>query len=124
MSRFSTWKIVLLFCFLIGLLIYGNIDPVSSEWFPKCPFLMLTGLECPGCGSQRAIHQLLNGNLNAAFTYNPFAIIALPYMLLGVLFEIKSINNRFPKIERLLFGYKTIYIILAAIILFWIFRNI
>ena len=55
-----------------GLIVLGIIavylifDPTQSDLFPKCPFMMLTGLKCPGCGSQRVIHALLNGDVAAA----------------------------------------------------------
>lgn len=57
------------------------VDPASADFFPPCPFHFLTGLHCPGCGSLRALHQLLNGNLTAAFALNPLAIILLPFIL-------------------------------------------
>ena len=41
-------------------LIYYKFNPSDIAIFPKCPFLLLTGLKCPGCGSQRAIHSLLH----------------------------------------------------------------
>jgi hypothetical protein len=57
------------------------IDPAHSNVFPSCIFRSITGLECPGCGSTRAMHQLLNGDLLHAFNLNPLALIALPWLL-------------------------------------------
>ncbi|PYV86056.1 MAG: hypothetical protein DMG90_22080 [Acidobacteria bacterium] len=46
---------------LIGTLtILRTSNPASSGIFPPCPFLWLTGFYCPGCGSLRALHQLLH----------------------------------------------------------------
>ena len=72
---------------------YGLFDPAKYAFFPKCPFLLLTGgLRCPGCGSQRAIHSLLHLNLKEAFLYNPMVIISIPFLvLLGIAFGIRSI---------------------------------
>ena len=42
------------------------IDPEETRLIPACPFLSLTGLLCPGCGSARALHALLHGELAAA----------------------------------------------------------
>jgi hypothetical protein len=57
------------------------IDPAHSNVFPSCIFRSITGLECPGCGSTRALHQLLNGDVLHAFNLNPLALIALPWLL-------------------------------------------
>ena len=46
-----------------AIFLYSEFDPAGSVFWPKCPFHLLTGLECPGCGSQRAVHSLLNGDL-------------------------------------------------------------
>ena len=45
-------------------------DPADTGLFPPCPFLTLTGLQCPGCGTLRGLHQLLNGHLIAALGLN------------------------------------------------------
>lgn len=109
---------------IIFLLIYSGNDPGSNSFFPKCPFLALTGFQCPGCGSQRAIHHMLQGNPGVALHYNPLFVLALPYIFLGVIFEYTSAGNRYEKLRSLLFGYKTIYLILGIIIVFWIGRNL
>jgi hypothetical protein len=54
------------------------LDPARAGIFPPCPFHELTGWWCPGCGSTRALHQLLHGHLAAAFWLNPLAVLLLP----------------------------------------------
>lgn len=46
---------------------------------PKCPFKLLTGLSCPGCGIQRAIHAFLHGKFTEAISYNYYLVYSLPY---------------------------------------------
>lgn len=46
-----------------------------------CPFLALTGLACPGCGSTRALHQLARGDVGAAVGFNVLAVAVLPVLL-------------------------------------------
>ena len=53
-------------------------DPTSSSFYPTCLFHQMTGLLCPGCGSLRAMHQLLHGHLATAFRFNPLLMLALP----------------------------------------------
>jgi len=36
-----------------------------------CPFHWLTGLNCPFCGGQRMVLELLHGNVTKAFWLNP-----------------------------------------------------
>jgi hypothetical protein len=63
----------------IVVLLYG-LDPATSKFFPRCPFRSLTGLYCPGCGSLRAMHRLLHGNLGGALTMNSLMVLSLPGM--------------------------------------------
>src|SRR5260221_331534 len=52
-------------------LFFFNPASASNQWFPKCPFRMITGWQCPGCGSTRACYQLLHLHPVAAFKLNP-----------------------------------------------------
>ena len=54
-----------------GVAMLAVFDPATSGVFPPCPVRYLTGWYCPGCGSLRAVHQLLHGNLRAAWAMNP-----------------------------------------------------
>ncbi|WP_317038930.1 DUF2752 domain-containing protein [Prevotella intermedia] len=66
----------------ILLAIYYLYDPIRSIWLPKCPFKLVTGLQCPGCGLQRALHALLQGRFLDAIHYNYFFVFAGPYIFL------------------------------------------
>ena len=116
---------LLILLFVVGgLAFYYFADPLSSGFMVKCPFKAVTGLDCPGCGSQRAVHELLHGNFRNAFSYNPLFIIALPYAFVGILFEWFSLKYKFPKTRKILFGKNAIYIIATIIIAFFILRNL
>lgn len=55
-------------------------DPDTSDLYPPCPFLALTGCYCPGCGSLRAFHQLMQGHLMPALGLNPLLMLSLPFI--------------------------------------------
>jgi hypothetical protein len=58
-------------------------NPAQFGFYPVCWFFKLTGLQCPGCGILRATHQLLHGNIEVAFRFNPFYVVALGLALIG-----------------------------------------
>jgi len=51
--------------------VIAAFDPAATWWFPSCPWLALTGWQCPLCGSLRALHALASGSVRAAWTFNP-----------------------------------------------------
>ncbi|WP_317192257.1 DUF2752 domain-containing protein [Hymenobacter ruricola] len=62
--------------------VYFVLDPAQHP-FPRCPFLLLTGLYCPGCGSQRALHALLHGEVGRAAGFNLLAVACAPLLAVG-----------------------------------------
>lgn len=63
-----------------GLMITAMHDPLESSLFPPCVFYVSTGWFCPGCGSTRMLHELLNGNLVRALSLNPATFVLLPIL--------------------------------------------
>jgi len=59
------------------------VDPARCRLFPPCPVHRATGFYCPGCGSTRAVHCLLHGDLPKALSKNPLMVLSIP--LLGLL---------------------------------------
>lgn len=108
-------------CVVGALILYFTLDP-STNYFPRCMFHEITGLQCPGCGSQRALHSLLRGDFSAAWHYNALFILELP--LLVLLVAAWYLRSRIPVLHRVLNSRSVILTILAIIILWTIFRNI
>ena len=75
MRRTLVVLLVLAALLVIGAVYYA-LDPSASGLFPRCVFLSMTGYKCPGCGSQRAIHALLHGDVLGAFKYNALLLVA------------------------------------------------
>lgn len=115
--------LVLLFLVLL-IWLYYSFNPARESFFVKCPFKTLTGLDCPGCGSQRAIHELLHFNFLNAISYNALLVFSVPYIVLGIFFQNENIKKKYPKIRKVLFGTKAIYILIFIIIIFFVLRNI
>lgn len=102
--------------------LYGSIDPATSKWFPKCPFYLLTGFKCPGCGSQRAVHQLLHLHIGAAFRCNALLVAFIP--LLAFLLSADLLRYRFPKYYLASRKPALGWTVLAVILLWWVLRNV
>lgn len=105
-----------------GVVIYSTFDPSASRWFPRCPFLMLTGLKCPGCGTQRAIHALLHGDVLSALHFNALLPVSIPLLLLYGYAEL--VRTRKPRFYNRVNSITAILAVLIVVIVWWIVRNI
>jgi len=55
--------------------------PGEIPGMPRCPSVSLLGVQCPGCGSTRASHFLLQGDLARAWRMNPaLVLLGLPVL--------------------------------------------
>ena len=94
-------------------------DPSVCKVFPPCPFYAITGFYCPGCGSQRALHDILHMDLTGAVANN---LLVIPAILITV-YQLMYLIIKF-KHKNILYYNSTPWIILGIIIVFWILRNI
>ena len=106
----------------MAILLYGLADPAKVP-FPKCPFRSLTGLLCPGCGSQRGIHQLLHGYIAEAFKLNALLIPSIMYGLTGAVISL-FFQEYWPAIREKYYGAIAAYVALVIILVYWVGRNL
>ena len=85
---------------------------------PRCIFHELTGWECPGCGSQRALLDLIHGHPLQAWRHNLLLPFAVALVLLLWLLPPRS------RLKERLTSRPAILILLAVILLWWIVRNL
>jgi hypothetical protein len=78
---------------------------------------------CPGCGSQRAVHQLLHGHLFASFSLNPLLMPALLYALTGYAIAF-FFPEKWDQVRLKWFGHTAGIIALIIIFTFWMARNL
>lgn len=100
---------------------YYTHDP-STAPAPKCMFKLLTGWDCPGCGSQRAFHAILHGNFAAAWHFNPFIYFAVPLATFYIIAE--ACRRRAPRFHAAAVNHWIVLAIALAAILYTILRNI
>ncbi len=67
--------------FLLVLVVLVFVDPRTARFAPVCPLRFTTGLHCPGCGTGRALHALVHGDLAHALRLNVLAVAASPVFL-------------------------------------------
>jgi hypothetical protein len=57
-------------------------DPHRSGSWGYCPWLLLTGTYCPGCGGLRAVNDLTRGDVGAAASSNLLLVGSVPLFAL------------------------------------------
>src|SRR3954449_5945916 len=58
-------------------------DPHQSGSWGYCPWLILTGTYCPGCGGLRAVNDLTDGDVAAAASSNLLFVVSIPFLVLA-----------------------------------------
>ena len=61
-----------------------------------CPFRLMTGLPCPGCGLTRAWVYLVHGRLEESLSANPFGMISFALGVALVVMVVRALVRRRP----------------------------
>lgn len=106
-----------------GIALLYVFDPRNPGVLPTCPFLSLTGCYCPGCGTLRALHALLRGDVASAFGYNVLAVLALPFIAYSYATgAMRTFGLRSPRPVFVHPGL--IWALLALVVAYWALRNL
>ena len=99
------------------------VDPNEQGHYPTCPFLSLTGLQCPGCGSMRTVHALAHGRLDEAAGLNILTVVMLP--VLAFLWVRWARARALDRPVRTKVAHPAlIWGLLATVLVFWVVRNL
>ncbi|MFC5751006.1 DUF2752 domain-containing protein [Actinomadura rugatobispora] len=99
------------------------VDPNERGNYPTCPFLALTGYQCPGCGALRTLHALAHGHVGEALALNVFVVSMLPVLaFFWARWTVARARGRPARTRagdpRLIWG------LFAAVMGFWLMRNL
>lgn len=118
-ERMPRWSQAVIAVGAVVVLFYlYSVDPEQGG-FLACPFRYLTGLLCPGCGSQRALHDLLHGRVLDAFAHNALLLITLPVLLVYGLLRPSQ-----PRVRAWATNNKVVWTSLFVILAWGIGRNL
>lgn len=103
---------------VIGAWVLYTFPPVTTAFYPQCVFKQATGLDCPGCGTTRALHAMLHGRIGEAFRFNPM-LFAL--MIVGGFAAPSVLRGQSPRfLYARWFGWGS-FVMLTG---WWVGRNI
>ena len=112
--------IIIVVSLLVGLYF---VDPVSSWMVPKCPFRLLTGLNCPACGIQRFFHALLHGEVLTALRYNYYLAYSLPYAALFVVEWLMPQGRTRDRLAGIIESRFAVWFYVVTFLIWFILRN-
>lgn len=105
-----------------GLALLNRVDPNEPGHYPSCPFLLVSGLYCPGCGSMRMLHHLTEGDVVDAFWMNPLGFLLLPALLAyWGRWTYRVVGGR-PRGAPLASG--VVWAFLLVVMAWWVLRNL
>ncbi|MDO9455098.1 DUF2752 domain-containing protein [Nocardioides sp.] len=100
-----------------------TVDPHQSGHYPTCPFLAVTGVWCPGCGSLRALHDLLHLDLVGGLQRNPLAVAGVAALAVAwVCWGLRLAGRDAPHPTRI--GPRWIWALLGLVLAFAVLRNV
>jgi hypothetical protein len=123
------WRRVAFPAALAGAVLVASVllhvrDPHRSGSWGFCPWLVLTGTACPGCGGLRAVNDLTRGDVAGAASSNLLFVGSLP---LVVFFWGRTVHDRWRGVtrrldsRRYLAGALTFLVVVGV---FWVVRNL
>ncbi len=103
--------------------VFFEFNPSQYGFYPRCALYVTTGIFCPGCGAQRALYQLLHGNILAALRDNALLVLALPLLIFyaGRWLLCRRYGKPLP---RLMPNAKQIKWLIVGVVFFTVLRNI
>jgi hypothetical protein len=106
--------------------VLASVDPHEPGHYPTCPFLSLTGLYCPGCGSLRALNSLLTLDPVDALARNPFTVAVVPLLLLAwVGWGLRLVDHPWGRrLDPIRVPARWIWGLLVVVCAFWVLRNL
>jgi hypothetical protein len=107
---------------LTALAVLFRFPPERYNFYPRCPIYTYLHLQCPGCGTTRALAALLHGDIGAALHYNPLTTILLPIVLFYLAYSYSRRDSRSDGLMTL--RIPVVYSLFAIAAIFTVTRNL
>lgn len=78
------------------------VATASDDGPTLCPFALVTGMACPGCGMTRAVGRLVRGDLAGAIGYHPLVILVVVLAVVGGIWYLGRRRYEWPPLRPLI----------------------
>lgn len=100
-----------------------RFPPAQYSFYPECPIYRYLHIECPGCGTSRALAALLHGHILEAFRLNALTMSLMPpAAIYAVLCYCRFLQRKTLRLPNL--SSAAVYAMLAVAAAFMIDRNL
>jgi hypothetical protein len=97
--------------------------PTQYSFYPQCPIYRYLHIECPGCGTTRAIAAMLHGHFSEALRLNALTTLLTPPAAIYAVIHYRRFLQRQP-FHWIQIPSAAIYSALAVAVIFTFARNL
>ncbi|GAA1777887.1 MULTISPECIES: DUF2752 domain-containing protein [Streptomonospora] len=111
---------------IAGATLLHFVDPNEAGHYPTCPWLLVTGTWCPGCGAMRAVHALTELDVVGALQMNALLLAVAPFIAYSYLrWLYRSFRPAPPRTAPAKAVHPGwLYLFLGVLMAFWVVRNL
>jgi cytosine/uracil/thiamine/allantoin permease len=81
----------------------------------SCPSKYITGFDCPGCGFQRSVLALINGNLSESLQLYPATILMILFVIFTLLENLMVLKG-LTRLRKILLLFSIITVSISYIL--------
>ena len=96
----------------------GHIENEQS----LCPFKMITGFPCPGCGITKSMIFFYDGNIAKSFYYHLFGPFTVLFCVFSIIILTAELLTRKEYFRKILFNKNLSYFLGASLVIYHITR--
>jgi hypothetical protein len=97
------------------------LRPPAAGAYPACPWLTITGTDCPFCGGLRSSAALLHGDWATAVDYNLLVAVLVPLALIGAVVAL-LVGARAQPLVRSLTSGRALTVAFAVVMGWFVLR--
>ena len=122
-SNENSRKAAFIAAFVVLVLAAYLISGVLFSFYIPCPFRLITGFKCPGCGLSHAATDFVRLDFRAAFRHNALFLPIYLYIVYAAIRSfLYSTGKKDPLTDKT--GKRIDIVFLVVILVWWFVRNI
>lgn len=103
------------------IMLQSNLSTIETDQ-SLCPFKMLTGFPCPGCGITKSIIFLYQGDLTKSVSYHLFGPFTILFCVVAIVILTAELLTKQEFFKKTIYSTKLAYFLGAALAIYHLTR--